>query len=308
MKTSFLKTKVAIIGTGAVGSTAAYASAIKNICSELILIDLNQKKEEGEVMDISNGLCFVETGCVSGADFKDAKDADVIVVTAGVPQKNEHESRLELVNKNKNILRSIFKSIGKLKKTAIVLIVSNPVDILTYEAKKITKLPAGQVFGTGTALDTARLRSHVGKHFGVSPQDVLGFVLGEHGDTSFVAWSTVSVGGVPVTELKGFTKKKAASIEKAVRKEAYEIISRKGATFYGIGLVIADMLESIFYDQKKIHPVSSPVSKWNGVSNISIGIPAVVGRAGVLKHWDLDLTKDEKKKLLHSAKTLKKYV
>jgi len=299
--------KIAIIGAGAVGSTAAYASAIKNISSEILLIDINERKEQGEVMDIGDGLCFVQTGCVKGADFKDARSADIIVITAGAPQK-PGETRLDLVEKNKKILRSIFKSIGKLKKSAVVLIVANPVDVLTYEAQKITKLPKSQVFGSGTGLDTARLTFHVAKHFKVSPQDVDGYVLGEHGDSGFIAWSSISVGGVPVSQLKGFTKKDEKRIENKVRREAYEIINRKGATYYGIGLVIADILEAIVYDQHKVMPVTSRLKNWNGVSGICLGSPAVIGNSGIEKHWPLKLTAQEKKKLHKSAKVIKQYI
>ncbi len=307
MKKTFASPKIAIIGAGAVGSTAAFASTIKNVASEIILIDINEDKEAGEVMDITDGLCFVETGCVKGADFKDARNADILVITAGAPQK-KGETRLDLVEKNKHILRSIFKSIGKVKRTAIILVVANPVDVLTYEAQKISKLPHGQVFGSGTTLDTARLRSHLSSHFHVSPQDVQGFVLGEHGDSEFVAWSTVSIGGIPVLKSKKFSKTLANKIEKKVRKEAYEIINRKGATFYGIGLVITDILEAILYNQHKIMPVTTYMKSWNGISGVCLGAPAVIGRMGVEKHWELQLTTQEKKKLKKSADIIKSYL
>ena len=299
---------VAIIGAGAVGSTAAYAATIRNLCAEVLLIDINEEKEAGEVMDIANGLSFVQTGSVKRGDFKDARRADIIVITAGAPQGDEKQSRLELVETNKRILKSIFKSIGKLKKSAIVLLVSNPVDVLTQEAVKLSKLPKSQVFGTGTGLDTARLRGHLGRMYGVHPQSVHGFVLGEHGDSSFAAWSSVSVAWIPASQLPGLTAKKKAQIEKQVRKEAYKIIKRKGATFYGIGLVIADILEAIVYDQHVVLPVTSVLKKWNGVSGVSVGAAAIIARAGIKKHWDLRLNASEKKKLSHSAKIIKQYV
>ena len=299
--------KVAIIGSGAVGSAAAYALTIKNVASQIILIDRNEAKEEGEVMDISDALCFVETGCVEGGDFKDARSADVIIVTAGAAQK-PGETRLDLVEKNIAITKSIFKNIGKLKKSTVVLMVSNPVDILTSVAQKISGLPMGQVFGSGTTLDTARLRSVVGRHFSVSPQSVSGFVMGEHGDSEFVAWSTVSVGGMPVTKMKGFTTTLAKKLENKVRKEAYEIIERKGATYFGIGLVISDIAEAILYDQQVILPVTAKLNNWNGVSNVCLGAPAVVGRAGVERHWPVVLPASEKRKLQKSAEVIKKYL
>lgn len=306
MKTIFPSYKVAIIGAGAVGATSAYATAIKNIASEIVLIDINEKKEKGEVMDICDAMSFVETGLVTDGDFKDARDADVIVITAGAPQK-PGETRLDLVDKNKKILTSIFKQIGRLKKTTVVVLVANPVDILTHLAQKITKLPKSQVFGSGTGLDTARLRTTLAKKFKVSSQNIDGYVMGEHGDSEFVAWSTVSIGGVPANKLKLSAKEKN-SIEKQVREKAYKIINCKGATFYGIGAVVSDILEAILYDQHKIMPVSARLSKWNGVSNVCMGVPAVIGRKGVEKIWPVNLPTDEKRKLLYSAKELQKYL
>jgi len=299
--------KIAIIGAGAVGSTAAYAATLRNLAAEIVLIDINEAKEEGEVMDLRDGLCFVETGCVKGADLKDAKDADIIVITAGLPQK-PGETRLDLIKKNKTILTSIFKQIGKLKPTTIVLMIANPVDVLTYLAQEITKLPKNQIFGSGTNLDTARLKTVLGKHLSVSPQNIHGYVLGEHGDTEFVAWSTVSIGGIKAVEFKELTKALKQQIEKSVRQEAYEIINRKGATFYGIGLVIADILEAILYNQHKLMPLSVRVSNWNGANDICIGVPAVLGRNGVEKVWPLKLPPAESKLFKKSAETLKNYL
>jgi len=300
-------TKIAIIGAGAVGSTAAYATAIRNVAAEIVLIDVNEQKEEGEVMDIKDGLCMVETGCIKGGDFKDAADADVIVITAGLAQKHG-ETRLDLVKKNADILKSIFKQIGKIKNSAIVLMVANPVDVLTYLAQEISGLPKNQVFGSGTTLDTARLKAEVGKQLGVSPQSVHGYVLGEHGDTEFVAWSTVVVGGMPVAKLTQLKKEKYASIENKVRKEAYEIINRKGATFYGIALIIADILEAIIYNQHKVMPLSSRLTNWNGVNNVCLGSPAIIGRNGIERVWPLNLNASEKSKLKKSAETLKTHI
>ncbi len=299
--------KIAIIGAGNVGSAAAYAMDIKQVAAEIVLIDRNEKKEEGEVMDIADGLCFVETGCVKGSDFRDAASADIIVITAGARQK-PGETRLDLVEKNKSIMTSIFKKVGKVNKNAKILVISNPVDVLTQHIQKITKLPANQVFGSGTCLDTARLHTALADKFQVSAQDVSGFVMGEHGDSEFVAWSTVSIGGVPITKVKGFNKRIANKIEKDVRKEAYEIINRKGATYYGIGLVIADIAEAILYNQQKILPVTSVLNKWNGLSGVALGVPSIVGADGIKDYWPIPLSKEEKKKLQASAKVIREYL
>jgi len=299
--------KIAIIGAGAVGATTAYAAAIRNVAAEIVLIDVNEKKEEGEVMDIRDGICLMETGCIKQGNFKDAADADIIIITAGLPQK-PGETRLDLVNKNKDILKSIFKGIGKIKNSAIVIMVANPVDVLTYLAQKISGLPKNQVFGSGTTLDTARLKAEIGKRLKVSPQSIHGYVLGEHGDTEFVAWSTVTVGGMPLTKMKKLNAKDYKDIEEKVRKEAYEIISRKGATFFGIALVLADLVEAILYNQHKILPVSPFISNWNGVSDVCLGAPTIIGRNGVEGVWQVELSSDEKKKLKKSSDTLKTYL
>ncbi|OGH64841.1 MAG: L-lactate dehydrogenase [Candidatus Magasanikbacteria bacterium RIFCSPHIGHO2_01_FULL_41_23] len=301
-----LATKIAIIGAGSVGSTIAYVATLKNLAAEISLIDINVKKEEGEVMDIADGMCFVETGCVKGTDFASARDADIIVYTAGAPQA-PGETRLDLATKNRNILKSVFKKIARFKNTAIVIIVANPVDALTAEAIRLTQLPRGRVFGTGTALDTARLRTELSHLFKISAQNVHGFVLGEHGNSEFVAWSSVTIGGIPTAKLKLLTAHARTEIETRVRQEAYEIISRKNATFYGIGLITADIIEAVLFDQKKILPISILVENWNDVDNIVLGVPAILGRAGVEKIWPLILSKQEQKKLTASAAMLKKY-
>ena len=303
----FNKTKIAIIGAGAVGATSAYVATLRNLASQIILIDINEDKEAGEVMDIDDGLCFVETGCVKGADFKDVCDADIVVITAGLAQK-PGETRLDLVKKNSAILKSIIKSIGKFKPTTIILMIANPVDILTYLAQEWSGLPKSQVFGSGTGLDTARLRTDLGHFLKISPKSIDGYVMGEHGDSEFVAWSTVAAGGIPITKIKSANKKVLTEIENKVKKEAYEIISRKGATFYGIGLVVSDIIEAILFDQHRIMPISSRLNNYNGVNNICLGVPTVIGRSGVEKIWPIELNSEEKKRIKKSAETLKKYL
>ena len=298
--------KIAIIGAGAVGSTTAYTIMLRNLASEVILIDINEQKEQGEVMDIDEGLCFVETGCVKGANFKDAADADIIVLTAGLAQK-PGETRLDLVKKNREIVKSIFKSIGKIKPSALIVVISNPVDVLTHVAQEVSGLPHSQVFGTGTSLDTARLRTEIARKLGVYAQSVDGYILGEHGDSEFAAWSTVGVGGVPSKDLKlSATDKK--TIETTVRTAAYEIINRKGATFYGIAITVTDIIEAILFNQHKILPLSVRVNNYNGVSGVCIGVPSVLGRSGVEKVWPVKLTAEEKKKFIKSAQTIKKFL
>ncbi len=297
---------VAVIGAGAVGSTLAYTLALKNVASRVVLIDINEQKEEGEIMDINDALSLVETGSIVRGDYVDAAQADVVVITAGTPQKSAEESRLELVKRNKAILESIFKGIGTLKGSAIVIVVANPVDVLTYFAQELSGLPKNQVFGTGTALDTARLRTEVGLALGVAATSVSGYVLGEHGDSEFVAWSTVRVGGVGVEKL--LDPNKAGELEEIVRKQAYEIISRKGSTYYGIAAVTTNIVEAVLFDQHKVIMVSPRLEGFNGVSGLCLGAPAVIGASGVEKVWPLELPEGEKAKFQKSAETVKQFL
>lgn len=304
-KEIFPSAKIAIIGAGAVGSTAAYTLMLKNLASQMIIIDIDDTKESGEVLDIADGLCFVETGCVGGADFPDAADADLIIITAGAAQK-PGETRLDLAKKNKGIITSIFKKIGKLKSSTVVLMISNPVDVLTHLAQEVSGLPHNQVFGSSTSLETARLKTELAHRLEVHPQCIEGFVMGEHGDSGFVAWSTVSVGGAPISDFIKLAE--LAKIEKKVKNEVYEIINRKGATFYGISMVISEIVEAVVLDQRKIMPVSVRLKHFNGVSGVTLGLPAVIGRAGVLEVWPIKLNASEKKSLVASAKKIKEYL
>jgi L-lactate dehydrogenase len=301
-----IDTKIAVIGAGSVGSTIAYTLVMKNLAAEVILVDINEAKEEGEVMDINDALSFVETGKIKGGDYKDASSADIIIITAGLPQKTGEQSRLELVNKNKEILKSIFGQLVPISPETIIVIVSNPVDIMTFYAQELSGLPKNQVFGTGTSLDTARLRTEIALALDINAQSVNGFVLGEHGESEFVAWSTVNVGGVPINEK--LSEEISNGIAQKVKDDAKNIIDRKGATFYGIAAVTSDIVESILMDQDKVLPISTRIENWNGVDGICLGVPAVLGRGGVKSLWSLELTDNEKSKLRESADQIKKYL
>ncbi len=297
------KTRIAVIGTGMVGSSFAYAAMIKGLAAELILIDASDQREEGEVMDLSHGLIGTETGNVMGGDFADCQDVDLVVITAGAAQK-PGETRLDLVTKNVKILKDIIKKMGKLRPDTVVVIVSNPVDILAYVARETIKLPnKNQIFGTGTSLDTSRLRYNISQALKVNLHNVHGFVLGEHGDSEFVAWSLVNVSGVPAKKLLSATQMK--QIEEKTKRAAYEIIQRKQATYYGIGVVIAEIAEAVLHDKKMILPVSTVPGSAYGINDISVGVPAVIGRKGIEKIWPVPLSLSEKLKLKKSASLLK---
>ena len=300
-----LKNKIVVIGAGAVGSTIAYSLMIKNLTSDITLVDVNKEREQGEVMDISDALSFSETSTINAGDYDSVKDADIIILTAGAAQK-DGESRLDLITKNKNIVNSIFKEIKEIKKSAIILVVSNPVDILTYLVQEIVDLPHNQVFGTGTALDSARLRSNLSKRFNIDSHQIEGFVLGEHGDSEFIAWSTVSIGGKPITEM--LNKEEMTKICDEVKNEVYEIIKEKGATYYGIGMTVVDIVEALMLDQNKILPVTYRLNDYNGVSDICLGSTAVVGSSGIIRPWLIELNQEEKEKFQESAKKIKEYL
>lgn len=299
------KTRIAVIGTGMVGSSFAYAAMIKGLASELIMIDVDEAREEGEVMDLTHALIGTETGGVKGGNFKDCQNVDVIVITAGVAQK-PGETRLDLIKKNTGILKNTIKAMGKLREDTIVIIVSNPVDIMTYIAQQTIKLPKGQVFGSGTSLDTSRLRYNISEMLGINLHNVHGYVMGEHGDSEFVPWSAANVSSVPITKL--LSKKQMEEIGKKTMRAAYEIIQRKRATYYGIGVVITELVEAVLHDRKFIIPVSTEPGSAYGIKDICLGVPAVLGRRGVEKVWKVDLTKSEMEKLKKSAGILKSYL
>jgi len=306
MKKNSAVKKIAVIGAGNVGSTAAYTLMLKGLAAQVLLIDINDKKEKGEVLDIADGLCFAETGCVKGGNFADAADADLIILSAGVAQK-PGETRLQLADKNKTIARDIFRKIGKVKSSAVIIVVANPVDVITYTVQQAVKLPKSQIFGSGTALETARLKTVLGHLLKVNPHSVEGFVVGEHGDSGLVAWSSVIIGGLPI---RHFIKsdKELKKLEQKIKNEVYDIIKRKGATYFGIASVIAELAEAVVLNQQRVLPVTSRLKHWNGISGLCLGAPAVIGQNGVDKLWPLTLTATEKKQLAASAKKIKSYL
>lgn len=297
--------KIAIIGAGFVGSTAAYACLIDGAASEIALIDINKEKAEGEAMDLQHGIPFRPNSRIEfGSDYKLCKDSDIIVISAGAHQK-PGESRLDLVNKNATIFRQMIPSITKYNKNCILLVVSNPLDVLTYLALKYSKFPKSRVFGTGTILDTARFRFLLGEYFGVSTSSVHAYILGEHGDSSFPVWSTANIAGVPLKYFKKYNRKKMDEIYSKTKKAAYEIIARKGATYYAIGLGVAKIVRSILSDQNEVLAVSSYLENYNGISGICLSVPAIVNRNGIKEHIVLPLNSLEKKQMQKSANVIK---
>lgn len=302
--------KAAMIGCGFVGSASAFALMQSGLFSELVLIDANYDKAEGEAMDIAHGLPFAGQMKIYAGDYDDIVDAAVIIVTAGAAQK-PGETRLDLVNKNVNIFKSIIPEIAKRNYKGILLIVANPVDILTYTAVKLSGLPENRVIGSGTVLDTARLKYALGEHLEVDSRSVHSFIIGEHGDSEIVAWSSTNVSGIPVNdfcELRGHFNHEEAMhrIADDVKNSAYDIIEKKGATYYGIAMSVKRICECIMRDEKSILPISSMMHGEYGISDICLSMPTVVGREGVETRVPIQLNEQEESALSASAEQLSK--
>ena len=304
--------KVGIIGCGFVGSSSAFALMQSGLFSEMVLNDVDTERAEGEALDISHGLPFAKPMKIYAGGYDDMMDCSIIVITAGAGQK-PGETRLDLVKKNVGIFKGIIPEIAKRKYEGILLIVANPVDILTYAAIKLSGFPENRVFGSGTVLDTARLKYLLGEHLSIDNRSVHAFIIGEHGDSEIAAWSSANVSGIPLNdfcELRGHIEHDASMqrIAEDVKNSAYEIIKKKKATYYGIAMSVRRICEAIIRDEKSILPVSSMQHGEFGISGVSLSIPAIVGRQGVERVVTIDLSPEEKKELIASADTLKKVI
>jgi len=297
--------KIAIIGAGRVGTTFAFAALIRNIVAEVMLVDIDQERCKGEVLDLAHGLSHVNSGKVYQGTLKQAATADIIVITAGVAQK-PGQTRLQLVETNAKIIKGILKEMGKINPMAILIIVSNPVDVLTYVAQKCSNLPAGQIFGSGTDLDTARLQYLLGKHFNMHPRSVNAFIIGEHGDSELAVWSSANVAGIPIKKTRGYSPAKMRAYMTETRSAAGKIIKLKGATFFAISMALIEICTAILKDQNLVLPVSTYIENYCGIKDVCLAVPAVIGRSGIKKLIKLPLAAAEKKQLQKSARILKK--
>ncbi len=301
--------KVAVIGCGFVGSATAFALMESGLFSEMVLIDADKNRAEGEAMDISHGLPFARPMKIYAGEYDDIVDAAIIIVTAGANQKPD-ETRLDLVHKNVSIYKSIIPEIALRGCEGILLIVSNPVDILTYVAWKLSGFPRNRVLGSGTVLDTARLKYNLGEHLGVDSRSVHAFIIGEHGDSELAVWSSATVSGVPIhkfCEMRGhYNHDEAAErIHETVKNSAYEIIEKKRATYFGVAMAVRRICECLVRDEKSILPVSNLMQGEFGISDIALSVPAVVGADGVENIVPVSLNEEELEKLQASAATLK---
>lgn len=302
--------KIAIIGCGFVGSACAFALMQSGLFSEMVLIDSNNQRAEGEALDISHGLPFSKPMQIYSGTYDDITDAGIIAITAGAGQK-PGESRLELVHKNVEIFKSIIPEISKRNYKGILLIVSNPVDIMTYTALKLSGLPSNQVFGSGTVLDTARLKYLLGEHLGVDARSVHAFILGEHGDSEIAAFSSANVSGIELKKFCDFACKTdkheeaMKEIAEDVKLSAYEIIKKKGATYYGIAMSVRRICEAIILDQKSILPISCLQNGKNGIENVVLSMPMIVGKHGAERSVEISLSEEERRAIKSSADILK---
>ena len=305
------KQKCAIIGCGFVGATIAFALTQKSLFSELVLIDSNHAKAEGEAMDLSHGLPFAHPMKVYAGDYKDIADCYLIIITAGTAQR-PNETRLDMVHKNVEIFKSIIPNITKYNNSAILLVVSNPVDILTYCTIKLSGFPAGRVLGAGTVLDTARLKYHLGQQLCVDSRSIHAFIIGEHGDSELAVWSSANVSGIDLEDFHGLCSScREVSFNQTyenVRDSAYEVIERKGATYYGIAMAVTKIVLAIISDEHSVLPVSGYVDGHYGLSDLCIGVPSIVGSNGIEKVLDIPLNEEENERLINSVKTLKKVI
>ena len=299
--------KIAIIGGGGrVGSCAAFALQCSGIVKEIVMLDANQAAAEGEALDLLHGAAYCADQRISAGTYADAKDADLVCITAGLRRKPD-ESRLDLINRNVSLFLGILESLkgAGLKKEAIIFVVSNPVDILTQLAVEKTGLPASQVLGLGTVLDTARFCSLIADSLDLPPTQLRAMILGEHGDTMLPIWTSATVDGFPLTKFPGVTASFQTKIFERTQKSGAEVISRKGGAGYAVGVAIREVIDSIALDRRRILPVSSRINGAYGIRDICLSVPTVVGRAGILNHIELELWPKELQGLQASAKALK---
>ncbi len=301
---------VAIVGTGNVGVAAAYALFNQRLASEIILVDLNKEKAEGEAMDLMHGQLLVGNVTVRAGGYEDLKDTQVVVVTAGVGQKSPDESRLELLNRNVAVFKNIISELDTHAPNAILIIATNPVDILTYVSQQLSSRKPERIIGTGTLLDTARFRALLGRYYDVDPRSVHAYILGEHGDSEVPIWSQASIGGKPLMNNsimgKPYNRKEMDEIFEKSKNAAYEIIERKGFTNSAIGVVIARIVEGILEDEKSVVPVSVYWSGEYGIKDVCMSLPSVIGLEGVKNRMTPGLNVEEIAGLKHSADILKK--
>ncbi|MBN1405584.1 MAG: L-lactate dehydrogenase [Candidatus Omnitrophica bacterium] len=305
--------KVAIIGAGSVGSTFAYCLMIRGIAREIVLIDADEKRSAGEAMDLNHGASFVSPVSVYSGGYSACKDADIVVITAGAKQ-SPGETRIDLVKKNAAIFKNIIPEIVKYSKNAILLVVTNPVDILTYATLKISGFDPNKVIGSGTVFDSSRFRYLLSEHCHVDPRNIHAYIIGEHGDTELPVWSNANIGGMilarycPLCKRHCNYKKELGGIFDKAKNSAYKIIEAKGATYYAVGLALVRISEAILRDENSVLPVSTLIKDYYGIGDVCLSIPSVINKNGVEKFLKLNLSPLEQKQFKFSANAMKKVI
>ncbi|AKI97293.1 L-lactate dehydrogenase [Kosmotoga pacifica] len=305
--------KISIIGAGMVGASIAYATMMKGIADEIALIDVNINLAEGHALDLSHGNPYVKPVRILGGDYFLSKNSDIVIITAGRSQK-PGESRLQLIESNAELMKNIVKKTLSYSKSPLLLIVSNPVDVLTWVAWKVSGLPSHRVIGSGTTLDTARLRQNIAQHCHLDPRSVHAYVIGEHGDSEIVSWSTANVGGIPLETLcSACTASCEGSgvferIFEDTKNAAYKIIEKKDATYFGIGLAVVRILEAIIGDSHSVLTISTVHNEFEGIKEVPFSVPSVLGRNGVERILPLKLSEKERAGLIKSALTIRKAI
>ncbi|WP_268913876.1 L-lactate dehydrogenase [Lentilactobacillus sp. SPB1-3] len=300
--------KVALIGDGAVGSSYAYAMMQQGLAEEFVIVDVVKERTEGDALDLEDAQVFTSPKHVFSGDYSDCADADLAVITAGAPQK-PGETRLDLVNKNLKIMQAIIDPLVASGFKGIILVAANPVDILTYAAQKFSGFPKNRVFGSGTSLDSSRLQVGLAKKLNVNPQSINAYIMGEHGDSEFAAYSAATVGGeslIARAKRAGLSMDDLHQIEDETRHKAYEIINRKGATFYGVATALMRISKAVLRDENTVLPVGAPMDGQYGLNDVYIGTPAIINGSGVAEVIEVPLNDEEKELMRKSAETLQK--
>jgi L-lactate dehydrogenase len=303
-----IKRKVVVVGAGQVGSTICFAMMMSGIASTIVLINRDTDLADGHVMDLNHGLSFVQPARIFAGSYSDCKGADIVVVTAGAAQK-ESETRLDLVRKNTEIFKDIIPKIAE-HEPGILLIISNPVDILTYVALKVSGYPMNRVIGSGTTLDTARFRFLLSRHCRVDPHNVHANIIGEHGDSEVPVWSQANIAGLPLKEdcpacERICSVEQRNKIFEQVKNAGYEIINRKGYSNFGIALAVVRIVTSILRDENSVHTVSTLINNYYGISDVCLSIPTILNMNGIARHIQIDLNEEESRKFQASAEVLK---
>lgn len=309
------KPKVSIIGAGNVGSTFAFALMIRGIAREIVIVDKDNKKALGECMDLNHGLSFAHPAAICSTDYEGCADSDIVVITAGAKQK-PGQSRIDLVQTNVDIFKEIIPNVLRYAKDAILLVVTNPVDILTYVTLKISGLPNNRVIGSGTVLDSSRFRYLISEHCNVDPRNIHAYIIGEHGDTELPVWSSANIGGMKIEKycLRCKNSKhcdrdeELKKIFNEVKNAAYAIIEAKGATYYAIALALVRIAEAMLRDENSVLPVSTLIDDYYGIDDVCLSLPCIVNKNGVEQFLRLELSEKELDRFKHSAETLKKVI